>query len=71
MSTFPTDRGWRICFARLLNVLGLDFLRMLAAPRLSAARSGGAKASLHLDENEILDHKVNCSEDYGDNNSAP
>src|SRR6267378_1230760 len=47
---------------------------MLAAPRLSAAGSGGGKASLHLGEHEILDQKVNCGEHpehYGNNDSAP
>jgi hypothetical protein len=47
---------------------------MLATSRLSAAGSGGGKASLHLGEKEILDQKVNCgerSEDYGNNDSAP
>jgi hypothetical protein len=46
---------------------------MLAASRLSAAGSGGGKASLHLGEKEILDKKGNCgerSEDYG-NNEVP
>jgi hypothetical protein len=73
MSTFPADRGWSfVGFEQLLN--GLDFLRMLAASRLSVAGSSGGKASLHLAEKEILDQKVNCgerSEDYGNNDGAP
>jgi hypothetical protein len=66
MPTFLADRGWSfVGFEQLLN--GLDFLRMMAASRLSVAGSSGGKASLHLGEKEILDQKVNCgerSEDY-------